>query len=293
MSVDPDFETRKGFCDDLYTIAVKLKTDVNAFLAGASSFAKSSLIAADDLRGFLNHGDSVEGSTDALTPLVTQAQTLSARISKESFEQVETDLKENVIAKADDLVKKLEDLKKRIQHRQETRLNFDHYVQKVGGLRKKHEDAMKKGKESVKDLERLQRNEEKLQEMSAYFRKVNKELVVDLENLWRDRFSVLGPIFANMLSAQQRLLSVMHSSFQELQINPNQQWATPQAEFEYKEPELPGPEGAPYQAAVAPPSADGQPAPPPKPPTEPKPVDIAAIAADSDSDKEDAGKEKK
>ncbi len=88
---------------------------------------------------------------------------------------------------------------------------------KVAGLRKDRDAAVQSGKEpKPDDVERLLRNEQQVAQAERAFFFIHNALSAELDALWVNRMSFLGPIFAAMFTIEFAVTSLLRTGLSQL-----------------------------------------------------------------------------
>jgi len=121
--------------------------------------------------------------------------------------------------KIENLNKSFIEFRSRMKAREESRSNYDYYMNKVKKLHEAREKTLASGKQELpKDTQHVTDNEKKLEDATNSFQDVNNRLVNDLTFLWEHRFDYLAPILADVISAETEFAATYHMSLQKLRI---------------------------------------------------------------------------
>lgn len=137
---------------------------------------------------------SYDAKDEAYLCAVASAGNRSYEISSPAHSNILSDrLTNHVLNPIDNLLNKCKEIEARIALRNKDNEEVAYYTKKVNELKNDRAERQKKGKEEKpKDIEQLDRNVKKLEEISSKFEKDNSQLVSEIDNMWDSRRIILA-----------------------------------------------------------------------------------------------------
>lgn len=156
---------------DLETTVTELREQLVKYQTGYTAFAALSKETSDALVG-LSHPEAPSREFyDAFGKIREYMDVTMAKKVTALFEKV-------VIGRVDAWLHELDNLKALVATHNENRIRYDHYTEKVLALREARRKLHERGKaEGQKNMEKHQRNEDKLQEAKRVFDKTRTDVL--------------------------------------------------------------------------------------------------------------------
>jgi hypothetical protein len=276
-TLDPDFDNAAQHFMLLLDVAKELREHA----AGFASHARAQLVSAGKAHSAMARFYVVDEKASLVHPRHATAHALQLAHDEQQTRggagQRLTQLETSTLKRLDETIARLTQQKEVIKERDTARQQLDHYKSKMQELKEKRDRALSQGRRLTPDEEdRFERNRVKFNEAQRTYQQANTRTVNTLRSLWDQRFTMLDPVYAELVEAERAVFAALHSQLaphacaalsadQVRFVQPQPQYVMP--------PLQPEPDSTVRQAPA--PAASPPPPPPPPPPS----YHAAAVAA--------------
>lgn len=200
---DLEFVEAKGRFDAYENTLIKLKGNVANYLTHATALYVSSSQICQDFSTLLDDPARPNDFTDQANSMRIEHQTMS----HEYVPKLQQSFSSTILSLIDEECVRNSELSKRITRRQEVFSELGYYQTKMNELREERTVRATKGKsESSNDLEKMERNQKKLDEMQMTFTDLNTRIMTDFKQLWdTDRIAKMGPLLQRFLAHEKKI----------------------------------------------------------------------------------------
>lgn len=196
--VDADFEAVHTKFVSLSDTLHKLRASSQNYISAIYSVFLHANSASCDFALLLEESDK----PNPYQHLAQELRGAHTRLSQDRQQQLSAGLTERVLRPVDELLSSFVPLQTRIAKRNELHADLEYYLNKVHDLTREREDRTAKGKsEKPKDLERFDRNQDKLSKARFEYQNHTSALMADLQTAWSKRIEVVGPALAAFVQA--------------------------------------------------------------------------------------------
>jgi len=213
-TVDQNYETLKQGFDTLVGLTDTISKRLDAHIG--------------QFRGFNATSDQLTAAFAAIlqkappdhpyVALSADSKTATEALLKEGDATIQQ-ITDTSVKRVKDLTAVFAQFNARLKQRDEARANYDYYVNKVKKLHESRDKLKASGKgESPKEVEHREQNEKKMDDATNVYNTTNAGIVNDLNHLWEHRFDYLGPILADLMSAELAYAKLFHQQFANLRI---------------------------------------------------------------------------
>ena len=203
--VDADYETAFKRFDQLNTTALKLKANSNNYVASLYSVFLNSNNVSVDFSTLLEEANA----PNPYQPLAAEFRAAHNKLNSERQQHIAAELTEKVLRPIEDQLKTYQNLQTRIAKRNELHNDLEYYLNKVHELNKERDERSSKGKsETSKNIEKFDRNQQKLSAIRNEYTAFTSSLIADLTNAWNARIEVLGPALACFVQTEKLFLQI-------------------------------------------------------------------------------------
>lgn len=151
------------------------------------------------------------------------------RLNSDKQKLIAAEITEKVLRPIDEALKSFQSLQQRITQRNELHSELEYYLNKVHDLNKEREERTLKGKsETPKNVEKFDRNQQKLDTSRNEYTTFTSVLMADIMSAWNGRIEVIGPALAAFVEAEKHFLAFYREELDE--VNKSEQLTTPPAE---------------------------------------------------------------
>lgn len=211
--VDADYESVHSKFSLLNASLLKLRSNSSNYIAAIYSVFQNSNNVSVDFAELLEE----TAVPNDYQEIATQSRMAHNKLNSDKQHAIASSLTDKVIAPIDVELKVHQDLLNRIGRRNELHSELEYYLNKIHGLNKDRETRSSKGKsESSSEMEKFNRNNDKLNQARADYTTFTSALMADLTNNWNGRVAILGPAMASFIQAEKSFLQLYATELNEI-----------------------------------------------------------------------------
>jgi hypothetical protein len=211
--VDSDYEAIHSKFQNYNATLLKLRSNSSNYVAATYSLFQNSNNVSVDFSQLLEEA----AVKNDYQEVAQQSRAAHNRLNSEKQASVAGLLADKVIAPIDEELKVHQSLLTRIARRNELHSELEYYLNKIHGLNKDREARAAKGKsDSSSDLEKFNRNNDKLSTARNDYTNFASALMADLTNNWNSRITILGPALASFIQAEKTFLQLYATELNEI-----------------------------------------------------------------------------
>jgi stress response protein YsnF len=233
-SLEPSFDLALEKFRDLTGQTRRLKDDLLGYSRLMFSLLDAGNRVALGFQTCLGAGDDRSLYAELADELVDSERQLISQGARSRCQE----LISAAVASLDQQLLSYSAIESEITRRRQLGDDLEYYLKKVSSLREKRDSQLAAMKQpSHAELEKLDRNVLKANEMEKMYNRENERLILSINQLWRSRVTEIGPAMLKLVAAQKELARL---EAQRLEAIPTEEILPSQANREYMDssPEL-------------------------------------------------------
>lgn len=212
LTVDKEYEDAHGNLLKMIEMCDEISKYISAHIEHQKGVAASAAAMTCGLDELLQ-----TDAGHAFSPVAAKSKDIHTNFLQDTLEVAVVKMESTSLDTLNKLVEKNTELQTRHSERNQLRSELGYYTQKVADLMVEKEKVKSKGKAPrPKDEERLSRNEQNVADITEKYTTFNQNLTVELQQYWEQRFSLLGPILTEFITAEQCFGQLFSSAVQDV-----------------------------------------------------------------------------
>ncbi len=204
LTMDEEFDSMQANIIRFHESIQALQSRVSETLKTMKAYCKASHESSELFKAFY------EKNPERLNPIVIRYESAHHNMATAKYEMLEKFMRDNVFSRCEAFDTVMKTLMKRIKDRLTAREKFDHYYSKLLKLKLERDLAIKRGKPlGPKEIERISRNEKKFEDAKIAYWAVHKTVAKEIWDQWRQRFSVMDPLFNEVVKTETLFLTAV------------------------------------------------------------------------------------
>lgn len=211
-ATDEEYERHRTSCAALEAFVDRVKHNTLKYLEHVKGFCEAGHSMSADWKMFY------ERTPDRLTTVAIRNENTHLSIKTEKRQLLEKFLRDKVINHIDKYKAHSARVKVEMAARDTKKKTFEHYTVKMIKLRAERDKLQNKGKPiPPKDIQRIERNEQKLAKSRSEYIEANNNTTKLLRDTWRNRYAFLDPLFNEVVKTESLFMQALSHSLGELQ----------------------------------------------------------------------------